>query len=194
MTKKEAKDETKKVDDTQSASQTDGGTDPEEDSSDTAKPSSTQGNNETQTKTETEDVEPEATAETEVELSKDAQKVLESVGEMSVLELNALVKALEEKFGVSAQAPVAMAAQSNGNGAGEPAEEKSSFDVVLTDMGGNKLSVIKAVREINQNLGLKDAKDLVESAPKPVLEGAKKEDAEEAKAKLEEAGAKVELK
>lgn len=128
------------------------------------------------------------------ELSKDAQKILETVEQMSVLELNALVKALEKKFGVSATAPVAVAAAPTAGGAGEEVEEKSKYDVVLAEAGGNKLAVIKAVREINQSLGLKDAKELVESAPKPVAEGVKKEEAEEAKEKLTEAGAKVELK
>jgi large subunit ribosomal protein L7/L12 len=133
------------------------------------------------------------------ELSKNAEKVMELVEGMSVLELNDLVKAMEEKFGVSAAAPVMMGAMPvAGNGAAgeeaEAAEEKTEFDVVLADAGANKIAVIKAVREINQALGLVEAKNLVESAPKPVLEGAKKEEAEEAKKKLEEAGAKVELK
>jgi len=111
--------------------------------------------------------------------------------------LNDLVKALEEKFGVSASAPVMVAGFAGGNGNGsataEPAEEKTEFDVILTDAGANKIGVIKAVREINSSLGLVEAKTLVESAPKAVLEGAKKDDAQEAKKKLEEAGAKVEL-
>jgi large subunit ribosomal protein L7/L12 len=131
------------------------------------------------------------------DLSKNAEKVMELVEGMSVLELNDLVKALEEKFGVSAAAPVMMGAAPAGNGNGEeaePEEEKTEFDVILADAGGNKIAVIKVVREINQALGLVDAKNLVESTPKPVLEGAKKEDAESAKKKLEEAGAKVELK
>lgn len=135
--------------------------------------------------------------EESTKVSKNAEKVMELVEGMTVLELNDLVKALEEKFGVSASAPVMMAGpMANGNGAngGEPEEEKTEFDVVLTDAGANKIAVIKAVREINSTLGLVEAKGLVESAPKPVLEGAKKEDAENAKKKLEEAGAKVELK
>lgn len=129
-------------------------------------------------------------------LSKDAEKVMEMVEKMTVLELNDLVKALEEKFGVSASAPVmvaGVAANGNGNGA-EPVEEQTEFDVVLTEAGANKIGVIKAVREINSALGLVEAKNLVESAPKAILEGAKKEDAQNAKKKLEEAGAKVELK
>jgi large subunit ribosomal protein L7/L12 len=132
----------------------------------------------------------------DVKLSKDAEKIMEMVEKMNVLELNDLVKALEEKFGVSASAPM-MVAGAAGNGAGaaaEPEEEKTEFDVILTEGGSNKIGVIKAVREINSTLGLVEAKTLVESAPKPVLEAAKKEDAEEAKKKLEEAGAKVELK
>ena len=132
------------------------------------------------------------------ELSKNAEKVMEMVGQMTVLELNDLVKAMEEKFGVSAAAPVIMGAMptagGNGGAAAEPEEEQTEFDVILSDAGGNKIAVIKAVREINQALGLVEAKNLVESAPKAILEGVKKEDAAAAKKKLEEAGAKVELK
>lgn len=128
-------------------------------------------------------------------LSDKAQKIMDLVGELTVLELNDLVKALEEKFGVSASAPVMVAGAGAGAAASaEPAEEKTEFDVVLKDAGANKISVIKAVREINATLGLVEAKALVESAPKAVLEGAKKDAAEAAKKKLEEAGAKVELK
>ena len=117
------------------------------------------------------------------------KKIIDEVEKLSVLELSELVKALEEKFGVSAAAPVAAA------GASAPqAEEKSEYQVMLTAAGANKIGVIKALREINQELGLKEAKDLVDTAPKPVLEAAKKEDAEAAKKKLEEAGAQVELK
>jgi len=126
-----------------------------------------------------------------MELSENAQKIMEMVDKMTVLELNDLVKALEEKFGVSASAPVVVAGASAG---ATPAEEKTEFDVVLADAGANKIAVIKAVRELNQALGLVEAKTLVESAPKVLLEGAKKEAAEEAKKKLETAGAKVELK
>src|SRR3989344_9308361 len=129
------------------------------------------------------------------DISKNAQKVMELVEGMTVLELNDLVKALEEKFGVSASAPMMIAAQTaNAGAAAEPVEEKTSFDVVLVDAGANKINVIKAVRAINQQLGLVEAKALVESAPKVVVEGAKKEDADKAKKSLEEAGAKVELK
>lgn len=132
---------------------------------------------------------------TDVKLSKDAEKVMELVEKMTVLELNDLVKALEDKFGVSASAPVMMGGMpaAGGNGS-EEAEEKTEFDVVLTEAGGQKIAVIKAVREIVPSLGLVDAKKLVESAPKPILEAANKEDAESAKKKLEEAGAKVEFK
>ncbi len=112
---------------------------------------------------------------------------------MSVLDLADVVKALEEEFGVSASAPVAVAvAPGAGDGGGAAAEEKTEFDVVLKDIGSQKIAVIKAVRELTP-LGLKEAKDLVEAAPKAVLEGASKEDAEAAKAKLEEAGASVEV-
>ena len=118
--------------------------------------------------------------------------ILEAVGNMSVMDLNELVKAFEEKFGVSAAA-MAVAAPGAGGGAAAGAAEQSEFTVVLADAGANKVSVIKAVREIT-GLGLKEAKDLVDGAPKPIKEGVDKAAAEEAKKKLEEAGAKVELK
>ncbi len=127
----------------------------------------------------------------DVKLSKEAQEILEKIEKMTVLELADLVKALEEKFGVSAQAPVAVAAAAPA--AGEAAEEKSEFDVVLVSAGAQKIAVIKVVKDVT-GLGLKEAKDLVEAAPKAVKEGAAKEDAEALKAKLEEAGATVELK
>ena len=117
--------------------------------------------------------------------------ILEAVSAMSVMDLNDLVKAFEEKFGVSAAA-VAVAAGPAAAG-GAAAEEKTEFDVILADVGANKVSVIKAVREIT-GLGLKEAKDLVDGAPKAVKEGVSKAEAEEAKKKLEEAGAKAELK
>lgn len=130
----------------------------------------------------------------EVKASAKTAKIIEEVEGLSVLELNELVKALEEKFGVSAM-PVASAAPAAGEtAAAAPAEEKSSYTVVLTASGENKIQTIKAVREVNQNLGLKEAKDLVEAAPKEVLTDVNKETAEEAKKKLEESGAKVELK
>lgn len=128
-------------------------------------------------------------------VSKDLEGIIEKIEKLSVLELADLVHALEDKFGVTAAAPMAMAAgpAAGGAAAGEPAEEKTSFNVVLTNAGANKIGAIKAVREIVPTLGLKEAKDLVESAPKPVLEGVNKETAEEAKAKLTAAGATVEL-
>lgn len=123
------------------------------------------------------------------------EEIIGTIENMTVLELSQLVKALEERFGVSAAAPVAVAAgpAAGGGAAAEEAEEKTQFDVVLTDVGPNKIQVIKAVRELT-SLGLKEAKDLVESAPKPVKEGVNKEEAEAARAKLEEAGAKAEVK
>jgi large subunit ribosomal protein L7/L12 len=127
--------------------------------------------------------------------AKTNSKVEELIGEiekLSVLELADLVKALEDKFGVSA-APVAAAAAPVA-AAAAPAEEQTTFNVVLASAGANKISVIKAVREINQTLGLKEAKDLVEAAPKEILTGVNKSTAEEAKKKLEAAGATVELK
>jgi len=118
--------------------------------------------------------------------------ILEAVGHMSVMDLNDLVKAFEEKFGVSAAA-MAVAGPAGGGGGAAAAEEQTEFTVILSDVGPNKVGVIKAVREIT-GLGLKEAKDLVDGAPKPVKEGVAKADAEAAKKKLEEAGAKAELK
>ena len=123
----------------------------------------------------------------------DKDAFLTALDGMTVLELNDLVKAIEEKFGVSAAAMAAPAAGGAAGGGAAAAEEKTEFTVVLADAGANKVSVIKAVREIT-GLGLKEAKDLVDGAPKPVKEGIAKADAEAAKKKLEEAGAKVELK
>jgi len=122
----------------------------------------------------------------------DKDSFLTALDSMTVMELNDLVKAIEEKFGVSAAAMTAPAA-GGGGGAAAAAEEKTDFNVVLTETGANKVSVIKAVREIT-GLGLKEAKDLVDGAPKTVKEGMPKADAEAAKKKLEEAGAKAELK
>lgn len=122
--------------------------------------------------------------------------VLDAIGGWTVLELSEFVKAFEEKFGVTAAAPVAVAAAPAGGGGGDAAaaaEEKDEFDVVLTSAGDKKIQVIKEVRALT-SLGLKEAKDLVDSAPKPVLEGVNKEQADEAKAKLEGAGAAVEVK
>ena len=121
----------------------------------------------------------------------DKDAFLTALDSMTVLELNDLVKAIEEKFGVSAAAMAAPAA--GGAAAAAPVEEKTEFNVMLMEAGANKVSAIKAVREIT-GLGLKEAKDLVEAAPKAVKEGLSKADAEAAKKKLEEAGAKVELK
>ena len=123
----------------------------------------------------------------------DKDAFLTALDGMTVMELNDLVKAIEEKFGVSAAAMAAPAAGGAAGGAAAAAEEKTEFDVVLAEAGANKVSVIKAVREIT-GLGLKEAKDLVDGAPKTVKEGMAKADAEAAKKKLEEAGAKVELK
>ena len=124
------------------------------------------------------------------------EEILKAVEQMSVLELSDLVKALEEKFGVSAMPTVAAAqpASSGEAGSGEPKEEQTVFNVVLATAGDNKIGVIKAVRELVPTLGLQEAKALVESAPKEVLTGVNKPAAEEAKKKLEAAGAKVELK
>ena len=124
----------------------------------------------------------------------DLTKIAEELGKLTVLEAAELVKSLEEEWGVSAAAPAAVAVAGPAGDAGGAAEEKTEFDVVLAEAGGNKIAVIKAVREVASGLGLADAKKLVESAPTPVLEGASKEDADAAKAKLEEAGAKIELK
>ncbi|HRK87382.1 50S ribosomal protein L7/L12 [Alcaligenes sp. SDU_A2] len=119
-------------------------------------------------------------------------EILDAIGAMSVLELSELIKEMEEKFGVSAAAAAVAVAAPAAAGAAA-AEEQTEFTVVLADVGANKVSVIKVVREIT-GLGLKEAKDLVDGAPKPVKEGLSKADAEDAKKKLEEAGAKIELK
>ena len=123
------------------------------------------------------------------------EEILDAIAGMSVLELSELLKDFEEKFGVTAAAPVAVAGPGGGGGVADaPAEEEQTeFDVILTAAGGQKIAVIKEVRALT-SLGLKEAKDLVESAPKPILEKATKEDAEKAKAALEGAGATVELK
>ena len=120
------------------------------------------------------------------------EEVLEAIANMSVLELSELLNEFEEKFGVTAAAPVAAVAAAPAAGGGEEAEEKSAFDVVLTATGDKKINVIKEVRGLT-SLGLKEAKELVESAPKAVLEGASKDDAEKAKEALEAAGASVEI-
>ena len=124
----------------------------------------------------------------------DIAKLVEDLSGLTVLEVAELVKTLEDKWGVSAAAPVAVAAAGPAASAAAPAEEKTEFDVILTDAGGNKIAVIKEVRGVVPGLGLAEAKKLVESAPQPLKEGAKKEEAEEIKKKLEAAGAKVEIK
>ena len=126
-------------------------------------------------------------------LTKD--QILDGIAALTVIELKELLDAFEEKFGVTAAAPVAVAAVAAGGAAAgaAAAEEKDEFDVILADGGAQKIQVIKVVRELT-SLGLKEAKDLVDGAPKPVLEKVSKDDAEKAKAKLEESGAKVELK
>ncbi|NCU80841.1 MAG: 50S ribosomal protein L7/L12 [Acidimicrobiia bacterium] len=123
-------------------------------------------------------------------LTKD--QILDGISELTVLELKDLLSAFEEKFGVTAAAPVAVAAAGGAAPATDAGAEKDEFTVILKDGGAQKIAVIKAVRELTQ-LGLKEAKDLVDGAPKPVLEKASKDDAAKAKAKLEEAGATVEL-
>lgn len=128
------------------------------------------------------------------QVSKNLESIIESLEKLSVLELADLVKALEEKFGISAAAPMAIASAGGApTGATEAVSEQTSFNVILTSGGANKIAAIKAVREIVPTLGLKEAKDLVEGAPKPVLEGVNKTTAEEAKQKLTAAGGTVEL-
>ena len=124
-------------------------------------------------------------------VSKD--EILDAIANMTVMDVVELIEAMEEKFGVSAAAAVAAAPAAGGGAGGAAAEEKTEFDVVLADMGGNKVAVIKAVRGVT-GLGLKEAKELVEGAPKPIKEGVAKDEAEEIKKKFEEAGATVELK
>ena len=134
------------------------------------------------------------TKKEEVKLPANLQKIVDEIEKLSVLEVSDLVKALEDKFGVSAAAPMAMMAGPAAGGDAAPAEEKTEFDVVITDAGANKIAVIKAVRTFRQDLGLVEAKAFVEKTPAVVIEQAKKEDAEKAKADLEAAGAQVELK
>ena len=122
----------------------------------------------------------------------DFEQILEAIEKLSVLELNELVKAAEEKFGVSASAPVVVGAVAGGEAAGA-AEEKTEFDVILASVGAEKMKVVKAVKDLS-GLGLKEAKEVVDNAPKAVKEGVSKEEAEQMKAKLEEVGATVELK
>lgn len=121
------------------------------------------------------------------------EDILETIGNMSVLEVVDLIEAMEEKFGVTAAAAVAAAPAAGGGGEAEAAEEQTEFDVILSSFGDNKVGVIKAVRGIT-GLGLKEAKELVEGAPSPLKEGANKDEADDMKSKLEEAGASVEIK
>jgi large subunit ribosomal protein L7/L12 len=137
------------------------------------------------------EVKNDAAADEKVEVPEKFKSLVEQVEQMSVLDLAELVKILEKKFGVSASAPAMMMAAPAG--AAAEVEEKTSFDIEITEAGANKIAVIKAVRAITE-MGLKDAKDLVDSAPKMLKEGVKKEDAESIKKQLEEAGAKVTLK
>jgi len=131
----------------------------------------------------------------EFNVAVNMDEMIQQIEQMSVLELSQLVKALEERFGVTAAAPMAVAAAPAGGAAAvaEPVEEQTEFNVILTDIGPNKVQVIKAVRELT-SLGLKEAKDLVEAAPKAVKEGVNKDEAEAARKKLEDAGAKAEVK
>ncbi len=135
---------------------------------------------------------PSPAAATQVKKSAATEKIMSTVKNMTVLELSQLVKALEAEFGVSAAAPVVAAATTAAAPAGAEAEEQTEFNVILKDIGANKISVIRAVRELT-TLGLKESKDLVESAPKPVKEGVTKDEATSAKQKLEEAGASAEI-
>lgn len=128
------------------------------------------------------------------QLSAKVEKIVSAVSELSLMEVSELVKALEDKFGVSAAAPMMMGAMPAAGGEAAAAEVKDEFDVILKDAGSNKIGAIKAVRTLKPELGLGEAKTFVESAPKTVLEGAKKEDAEAAKKTLEEAGCVVEMK
>lgn len=123
----------------------------------------------------------------------DFEQILEAIEKLSVLELNELVKAAEEKFGVSASAPVVVGGAVAGGEAAGAAEEKTEFDVILASVGAEKMKVVKAVKDLS-GLGLKEAKEVVDNAPKAVKEGVSKEEAEEIKAKLEEVGASVEVK
>ena len=133
------------------------------------------------------------TEQANVEVSQEMEQFISYVEKLSVLELSKLVKALEDRLGVSAAAPVAVAAAAPAAAAAAPAEEKTEFDVILSDVGANKIAVLKVVREI-AGLGLKEAKEFVEGAPKAVKEGASKEEADKIKEQLTAAGAKVEVK
>jgi len=146
-------------------------------------------------KTQVTETETKEDKKSDVKVSAKLAKLISEIETLTVIELSELVKALEDKFGVTAAAPVAVAVAGPAAGAEAPvAEEKTAYEVVLMEAGASKIAVIKAVREINQALGLAEAKALVDAAPKTLMENVKKEVAEEAKKKLEEAGAKVELK
>ena len=140
--------------------------------------------------------EPSEPSRPTAKVGKKLEGIIKNIGEFSVLELSELVKALEEKFGVTAAVPMAAATAGSAPAAGaeEAASEQTTFNVVLADSGANKISVIKVLREINPQLGLKEAKDIADAPPKEILTGVNKETAQEAKTKLETAGAKVELK
>ena len=173
----------------------------EEKKEEKAKPEQPKADAEPKAETKPEKVEPRPETKPEkaaakkpsIELSKKLKDLMKSVEEMSVMELSTLVKALEDKFGVSASMPMMAMAPGAAGGAGAAAEEKTSFDVILAKMGDKKIQVIKEIRTVT-TLGLKEAKDLVESAPKPIKQGVSKEEAEEIKKKIEAQGATVELK
>ena len=167
-----------------------------DDSSSEAKAQEDQNQKATEETNEPEEPKVKEESAKSVKISANLEKLIEQIEKLSVLELSQLVKALEEKFGVSAAAPMmaAGAAPAAAGGGDEGVSEQTTFNVMLTDSGANKISVIKAVRELVPTLGLKEAKDLVDAPPKQVLEGVNKETANEAKTKLETAGAKVELK
>ncbi|KKS04092.1 MAG: 50S ribosomal protein L7/L12 [Candidatus Curtissbacteria bacterium GW2011_GWA2_41_24] len=155
-----------------------------------------EGKNEEKKQESSEPSKPSKPSQPSVKVGKKLEGIIKDIEELSVLELSELVKALEEKFGVTAAVPMAAATAGSAPAAGgeEAASEQTTFNVILTDSGANKISVIKAVREIVPTLGLKETKDLVDAPPKEILTGVNKENAQEAKTKLETAGAKVELK
>ena len=155
-----------------------------------------EGKNEEKKQESSEPSKPSKPSQPSVKVGKKLEGIIKDIEELSVLELSELVKALEEKFGVTAAVPMAAATAGSAPAAGgeEAASEQTTFNVILPDSGANKISVIKAVREIVPTLGLKETKDLVDAPPKEILTGVNKENAQEAKTKLETAGAKVELK
>src|SRR3989344_165527 len=155
-----------------------------------------EGKNEEKKQESSEPSKPSKPSQPSVKVGKKLEGIIKDIEELSVLELSELVKALEEKFGVTAAVPMAAATAGSAPAAGgeEAASEQTTFNVILTDSGANKISVIKAVREIVPTLGLKETKDLVDAPPKEILTGVNKENAQEAKTKLETAGAKVECK